>query len=360
VAESWAFTVGVRLEQNGREVIREPVTELDLIEPLSESWLECMLRHGHSHVALEELEVRLEPIFSGSADKCTGYTIELREPGGHRGRREFTLLSLEEVASRAAQRLVARGELQETGLYYFNLFARRRTAGPATSHGGGEPFRGDARTRPLDPLSVRIGPLLDRSRSVGPMDDDVFPAFYTEAALVRAEDFARKGARSNPPLETGCMMAGPLCICPETREIFVVVLDVLEAAEAEQKEFSLFYSSRTWTRIQSVMKAMQAQPATRSYRVVGQGHGHNFMPGGGAAPCEACPKMSVCGRTSVFVSSDDVNWSRAVFRRQPWQLNHIFGLNARGEKVQGLFGLRDGRLLERGYRVIPEFDREGW
>ena len=93
--------------------------------------------------------------------------------------------------------------------------------------------------------------------------------------------------------------------------------------------------------------------------MVGQCHGHNFIPGGGAPPCEVCPRLPVCGRSSVFVSADDVTWARSVFRRQPWHVSHIFGLNARQEKVQGLFGLRDGRLLERGFHVIPEFDREG-
>ena len=107
------------------------------------------------------------------------------------------------------------------------------------------------------------------------------------------------------------------------------------------------------------MKAMESQPATRTYRLVGQCHGHNFLPANGAPPCEVCPRLAVCGRSSVFVSTDDVSWARAVFRRQPWHLSHIFGLNARRENVHGLFGLRDGRLLERGFYVVPEFDVEG-
>ena len=58
----------------------------------------------------------------------------------------------------------------------------------------------------------------------------------------------------------------------------------------------------------------------------------------------------------MFVSAGDQTWSRAVFARQPWKLCQIFGWNARRERVEGLFGLRDGRLLERGYYVIPDFD----
>ena len=101
---------------------------------------------------------------------------------------------------------------------------------------------------------------------------------------------------------------------------------------------------------------MTAQPVTRAHRILGQCHGHNFLPAGGAPPCEVCHKLKECTRTSVFVSSDDRTWSRAVFSRQPWQLCHIFGLNARGEPTDKLFGLRDGRLLERGFHVVPNFD----
>ncbi len=209
------------------------------------------------------------------------------------------------------------------------------------------------------PLDVPLAPLLERARAVGPPNPDCVRIFYTEAALLRAEALSRKGADSHPAVETGGVLIGSLARCPETHDLFVLVLDVLEAADAQQKEFSLYYSSRTWGRIQAVMKAMQAQPATRTYRIVGQCHGHSFLPANGAPPCEVCPRVEVCGRTSVFVSTDDINWARAVFRRQPWHISQIFGLNARREHVQGLFGLRDGRLLERGFHVIPEFDVRG-
>jgi hypothetical protein len=62
----------------------------------------------------------------------------------------------------------------------------------------------------------------------------------------------------------------------------------------------------------------------------------------------------------VFLSQDDRRWTRAVFARQPWQLCHIFGLAARGDRVHGLFGLHGGRLRERGFFVLPEFDPAQW
>ncbi|MEM1294305.1 MAG: hypothetical protein AAGH89_03000, partial [Verrucomicrobiota bacterium] len=59
---------------------------------------------------------------------------------------------------------------------------------------------------------------------------------------------------------------------------------------------------------------------------------------------------------NLFVSSDDKNWTRAVFSQQPWQLCHIFGLTARKDRINALFSLHDARLMRRGYHTIPGFD----
>ena len=126
------------------------------------------------------------------------------------------------------------------------------------------------------------------------------------------------------------------------------------------KPFSLSYSGKSWARIQAVLRARQAQPATRAQRIVGQSHGHNFLPNDGAPPCELCYKQELCARTSVFVSGDDRQWCRAVFHRQPWALCHIFGLNARHDQVDSLYGLSGGRLEERGFFVIDSFDPSEW
>ena len=46
---------------------------------------------------------------------------------------------------------------------------------------------------------------------------------------------------------------------------------------------------------------------------------------------------------------------RAVFNRQPWALCQIFGLSARGDRVNHLYSIKDGRWQPRGYFVLPEF-----
>jgi len=351
----WSVAVGLRLSLAGPLVLREPVTEDDLMEPLSECWFEHVIRRGHPEVGLDALDSRVVPSFSEDGATCLGYTIEIVGPGELEGSREFTVNSLEQVASRGANRLIARGELRHGDPYYFVLDARRGNGDVAPAPSEDEGFAVRATRQPVETVELPLAPLLARSRVVGAQDADLFPVIYTESAFDRADRISRRGADRSPPVETGGVLVGFLASCPERGDVFVVVTDVLEATEAEEKSYSLYYSSRTWAAIQTVLQAMQSQPATRAHRIVGQCHGHPFVPGEGQ-PCEACPHLEVCGRSSVFVSRDDESWSRAIFRGQPWQLSQIFGWNARGERVHGLFGLRDGRLQQRGFRVVSAID----
>jgi hypothetical protein len=179
---------------------------------------------------------------------------------------------------------------------------------------------------------------------------------YTTAAYERAERASRRGADSQPPCETGALLLGTAISCPESGEYGIVIADALEATDAQEEKASLSYTGKTWLRLQAILKNIQAQPATQTYRFLGQAHGHNFIPGDGGPPCDLCEASKVCTRTSVFVSVDDRIWTQAVFSGTAFAVCHIFGLNARHEQVQGLYSLADNRLTERGYYVIPEFD----
>jgi hypothetical protein len=101
-----------------------------------------------------------------------------------------------------------------------------------------------------------------------------------------------------------------------------------------------------------VLVARRRQPGQHALRLLGQCHGHNFLPAG--APCAECATKPACTRTSAVLSDDDLAWSRAVFPGEPWQLGHVFGLDARGTPVEGCFGQHGGRLVARGYHVIPD------
>ena len=93
--------------------------------------------------------------------------------------------------------------------------------------------------------------------------------------------------------------------------------------------------------------------AAGAVRMVGQSHGHNFLPCFGEKECDQCEAQQRCAATSVFVSENDLLWSRCVFSRQPWAFCQIFGLDARGTPVQQMYGFRRGRLVERGFYVLP-------
>jgi len=359
LTRAWNLSVSLRLSMDGPEVTREPVNDADLAEALSEAWFAGCLRKGHLDLSWEEVPARLIPVPENSGATCTGFAIEVTHPGGEAHRQEFNLKCLQSVASRAAQRLVTEGTLQSLGLYFFRLLAEIRPPGRVFATMGTAPFVMAARSEPLVALKVPLGCLLNQAEPVGVNTRDTYPVFYTEQAFARAEYYARLGAASQPAVETGAVLVGSLCSCPETLEMFAVVCDALEAQDAEQTPFSLFYSSQSWARIQAIMRARRSRPATRSQLILGNAHGHNFRPSS-EPPCETCEKVRDCNRTSVFVSADDHSWSRAVFHRQPWQLCHIFGLTARGEPAHSLFGLSGGSLVARDFHVIPGFDSAAW
>jgi hypothetical protein len=352
------LSIVLRTPSKNRLLAREPVADSDLVQVRSEAWLECFLRKGWTNVPFADASLRLVPIFvEGSDSQCSGFGYEGATPDGQPVRCEFTIRCLTDVAHRAADRLVERGVLQPNEKFTYEVVVDRepRVAPPPAA--AGTLFAVSITTPLLQCLSVPLAPLLRRARAMNAPDDAVFPVLFTEHACEQAERISRKGAlQSESPVETGGALAGPIC-SSDDGEFFVVVTHVLEAVDAETKTFSLQYSSASWKRIQTVIKARQAsQPALR---LIGQAHGHNFLPKDGKT-CEACPTRDRCDATNLFCSSDDREWTRAVFCHQPWGLCLIYGLSARGDKLQGLYSLRDGRLRERGYFVLPEFDPDQW
>lgn len=374
------LTVALLADEHGPPIGFEPVMNDDLLEARSEVWRDEFLRRGDAGVGLEDLAFRVLPVpFAEGPGALKGYVLEaLAErgaggPGATPPRRAFTRHGLHPVALRGARRLVAAGELAPNATFYYEI---REAAGRGSERPG--PASGDAadpalpadvadpfgmtvrETRaPLLLLSLPLAPLRERAAARGPAGGDPFPVFYTAEALAKAEGFARRGGSAPEPVETGAALVGPLCVCPESGEIFAVVADALEATDAEETRFSLAFTGKTWARIQAAVSAIRSDPLRRAWRILGQGHGHPFLPNDGAPPCAECASRPVCGRTTVFVSQDDLTWSRVVFPRQPWKLCHVFGLSARSEPVDGLFGLHDGRLLEREYHVIPDFPEGG-
>jgi hypothetical protein len=351
----------LRGRKDGPELMREWLTEPDLRDPLSELWLHEFLRKGRPDVCLADLRPDVVPLRSDNHhERCTGFALEASGPDGVTRRREFSVHAAAWAAARAARKLKANGRLDADVSYAYELVAAAappaglQSAAPDAAAG----MSIAERPVPVDYLTVPLPPLMATARQVGEVDDGCFPILYTEDAFTKGERFARKGGRSQPPVETGYVLIGPLCSCPETGEFFAVVRDAIEVLDADEGEFSLSYTGQSWKRIQAMLRVLRGQPSTRADRVLGQGHGHNFPVAGGAPPCEICSQLATCTRTNATVSEADRVWTRAVFGAQPWQMCHIFGSNGRSEPVHKLFGLRDGQLLERGFHVIPEFQFE--
>jgi len=350
------LSIVIRAKARGQILTSEPVTGADLIDIRAEAWRECVLRHGHTKVPFAPEPFRLTPILRPDAPGfCSGFAIEGTLPNGATFQREFSTRCLKDAAHRAADRLVSLNILEAGQTFVFEVQVDEEPPRAAVSVTAGG-LDVTVRTPPLRPLSVPLRGLLQQARAENLEDDSVHPVFITEEALRSAERFSRKGASANPPVETGAALAGVLCSSP-CGEFFSVITDALEAVAPENSEFSLEFSSTSWRRIQRVVEARQTvQPA---FRMLGNCHGHNFLPNAGKT-CEACPTRVTCDLTNLFVSSDDRTWTRAVFSRQPWGLCLIFGLTARGDALRGLWGLEDGRLRERGFFILPEFDPDHW
>jgi hypothetical protein len=347
--------VNVRRTLDGPVLSRKDVSEADLWDYRAEAWQTMYLRRSQIDLALEDVHLDLRTIYaSGQSGRLAGFALIAEGPTGKRLSHTFSLHAVEHIAVGASRELIDAGVLRSGDEYYYELMAEKMPPLAKSVNGG---IAISTATAKLQFVRHPIRDLWKQAKKLGPEDPKSPPVFYTKEALSRATSYARRGGNQKPPIETGCILIGVPCSCPETGEFYIVIRDALEAQDAESKTFSLEYTGQTWTRLQAILRARQSRADRRADRFVGQAHGHLFLPAGGAPPCDICAgKPDVpCSRTSCFASVDDSTWSRAVFARQPWQLCHIFGLNARAEHVDKLFGLRDGQLQERGYAVVPEF-----
>ena len=374
--DHWRMTALVRLRKDGPVVAREPVVKSDFDDVSSELEFHALWRHGGPGRTPETLRIECSPRFlaaQADAGLISGFRLRATTPRGDRGDRSFSTYSLQWSAQRAVQRLIDAGRLEAGDPFFYHLEARlvepavepvlepvlekevTRTAALSV------PMTVVRRDPPVRWLMVDLPRLLEQASPVGDHDPEWSYVFYTKTVRAQAERLSRLGAKRTPAVESGAALIGTLCMCPRSRDMFVVVTHALRVHDAESTAFSLKYSSRSWQHIQTVIEAMHQQPETATMRLLGQAHGHNFLPANGAPPCEICPDAAVCGRTSVFISQDDLAWTRAVFSGQPYALSHIFGLSARHlrpdpDEVENLFGLGDGRLLRRMYHVIDDFD----
>ena len=111
-ADDWSLAIRLRKTADGRMLLEEPVTELDLAEARSEAWLNGFLRQGHPDLPLEAVTTRVAPLFTG--DRCIGFAMRAEGPqtteaGGTPSVHTFGVTCLAPVAQRASSRLLAAG-----------------------------------------------------------------------------------------------------------------------------------------------------------------------------------------------------------------------------------------------------------
>jgi hypothetical protein len=326
----------------------------DLVDAIAEYWFATDLRRGRTSSALGDVAASIRTVEREDAkigSYVAGFELEghsqLQPQPGEKLSRYFPRECLEHVAARRAKALLADGGLEPGDLYYYGIAPGL----PETTVRGPE-----GRVAP-SLASVPLGRIREGAEGFEvPPEDDDYPVFFTREARERAERLSRKGGDAQPPVETGGLLVGPLCRCPETGELFAVVASVIEANDCEATKYSLTYSGATWSQIQTIVRAQQQQRATRHHRILGVCHGHNFLPFEGAEPCEACEIAPICTRSSAHLSSDDRTWSRAVFSGEPWHVSQVFGLDARSGLTETFYGQRAGALARRGYYVIDELD----
>lgn len=354
--------IQLRIDPTGPVIVREPVVAADFQHILEEAWLEGFLRKGAMTECPDDPEAELLIVADkNSPERCLGYTVEMSNAAGVTAQTVFSFHSLVDAAQRAASRVPPSPTQGSSPAFHFDLHL---DPGPIPPDGPSAPLsdspslKASITRSPLQYLSVPLAPLLARAEPSTsfpelPVQRDPFPVFYTREVLRQAEEFSRKGAVANARFESGAVLAGCLCSCPDSGEFFVIALAAFEVKDADQTLVSLSYSGESWTRIQTVIRARQkAQPF---FRMIGQAHGHNFVPNDGTV-CAGCHSRPFCNVTNLFASPEDQSWSRAVFSRQPWHLCQIFGLTARCDLIDGLFTLRDGRLSHRPYHVLPDFN----
>ncbi|HXJ55956.1 MAG TPA: hypothetical protein VNU68_04750 [Verrucomicrobiae bacterium] len=359
-----AFSVVLRDEETGAFLAREPVGPADLVGHANEAWRDGCLRKGCPGLSRSQVPLNIRAVLkqnpaSPSPTLCAGFGIDIILPDGRVTTTAFTVHSLSAVAARASEHLVALGKLNSGQTYTYQLHCQShlRPREPVAAPPVELEFDTNDRSPALSWLEMPLRPLLQQATPHDDIPEAGFQVFFTAAAFARAEQFARKGAVATPPVETGAVLLGVPCSCPDTGEFFVVVTDAYEVIGAEQKVFSLGYTDRSWNRIQAVVKARQK--ICPAFRLLGQAHGHNFLPAGGKT-CEACPSRLVCDLTNIYASQDDESWTRAVFAGAPYALCLIFGLTARADRIHGLFTQRDARLRQRGYLVLEHFSADQW
>ncbi|KYK23607.1 hypothetical protein AYK24_07290 [Thermoplasmatales archaeon SG8-52-4] len=356
----WQLKIVIRSSPDGPIIAEKVVKDADLSNHYTEMWREGYLRKGYMNISIHDMTYSLEPVFDSSRNSnddqvCEGFIIETMNPGNKLTKKKYSIYSLDLAALRIIKNLLVTKNKKQKNQVYYNVIAHHQsTLIKEADDGSANSVKclkvKKRESKPLRYIQLPLDSILDKATGNN-INGNTYPVFYTNEAFEKAEKMARKGACLNPAVETGALLIGVLGSCPKSKEFYVIIKDVLELCEADQSMYSLTPSSRTWKQIQDHIKSLQHQSETSLFNILGQCHGHNFVP---EKPEDSGKPNSIV--SSAFLSAEDRVWSEAVFNQEPCQLCHIFGYDQNENKVDSLFGLKDGRLLQRGYYLLPEFN----
>ena len=354
----------VEICEDGRVLVREPVSLADLTFARDETWIHG-LRTGTLGWNLHDLSMSVIPGKKDPSGRLLSYYVELGE-GERTVRRKFSILSLSSVALRARKRLGEQDSGEDDREFKFNLRQLQ-----ADSHHGSifDSRAGEtASRRRVGTHSTRIAEIPDyESASLieylreseilqspsFPVDEDqdVVHVFLTREVWDQTDALARRGGDK----ESAAMWTGRLMKDGESPEIFMKIDSCIPAELATEKKYSVTFSGSTWAHLEARLAVRRKRLKRPAERFLGSVHGHNFQvspDAEGNTQCAACSQAKICGRTTAFLSQDDEMWHRSVFLKQPWATLLVYGWNARGEKDFKLYGLKDGRLQPRSLRLL--------
>ena len=341
--------------RSGRRLAEQPLDAADFLPVTTEFWRDQYLRAGQPAVAFEDLSFEVHPGRETSDGRLETFVVEGRRPAeaGRAHRQTFTARALVERAEEAARELVAAGRLAAGSSFVYDVALPAPFEIPPLRAPGDDAPAAAGLPHVVYPLARLKAQAALRGAAPG-AEAGGFPVFYAADALARAERFSRAGWQHAPPIETGAVLLGFLCACPSSGEFFVLVSEALQLQAAEATKFQLAYSMETWARIRAHLDRRRAS----GIQAIGQCHGHNFVPGTHTCVCERCQRRELCNLTTAFLSEEDRLFMRSVFPFLPLQVAHVFGLDARGARHEGVYTLRDGRLQPQGYYQITQLPED--
>lgn len=247
-----------------------------------------------------------------------------------------------ELACERAAAYVATGELDPGESFHYRVLAHPAEPGdtlpPALLEFDAEPLAEavELAARPLAELEAA-------STQVGEQDPLDAPVLVAESVLREARALAEQAGE----VEAGGVLIGHLHRDAGGTEVIAEVVAQLPARHAEADGTSFAFTPETWAAADAALALRGADE-----RILGWWHSHpNF--------CRTCPdgRRRACSFARPFFSREDGHLHRTCFP-QAWQLALLVSDLPDDGWTPALFGWREGRIVERGYRTLPDAQKE--